>query len=92
MKKSTNDFLKKIIHFVLSHMCFLLLLGFKLSISKYHPTKAILNYQKNRKLNISKHVYECSNVLFKTMPIYKTDDNTLLQAKGKISQKNLSLH
>ena len=37
----------------------------------------------NRKLNVSKHVYECSLGDFKIMSIYQTNDYTLLQIKEK---------
>ena len=37
----------------------------------------------NRKLNESKHQYECRQAEFKIMPIYKTNDYTLLRIKEK---------
>ena len=37
----------------------------------------------NRKLYASKHLHKCSNGLFKMMPMYQTDDYTLLQRKEK---------
>ena len=36
---------------------------------------------------VSKHLYECSYRLSKIMPIYQTDLYSLLQIKGKDSQK-----
>ena len=36
-----------------------------------------------RKLNVSKHLYKCSQGEFKIMPFYQTNDDTLLQIKGK---------
>ena len=39
----------------------------------------------NRKLNVSKHLYECSQGKFKVMPIYLTNNYTLLQIKEKTS-------
>ena len=36
-----------------------------------------------RKLNLSKHLYECSQGFFKIMPIYQTNDYTILQIKEK---------
>ena len=51
--------------------------------------KVILNYKKIK--IISKHLYECSNVIFKTMPIYQTDSQSLLQKKEKI-KINFNLH
>ena len=30
-----------------------------------------------------KHLYKCGNGMFKTMPIYQTNDYTLLQIKEK---------
>ena len=38
---------------------------------------------KNRKLNVSKHLYECSQDKFEVMNIYQTNDYTLLQIKEK---------
>ena len=37
----------------------------------------------NRKLYISKHLYESRIGIFKIMPVFKIDDYTLLQIKGK---------
>ena len=37
----------------------------------------------NRKHYVSKHLYECSNGMFKIKSIYQTDDDTLLQIKEK---------
>ena len=37
----------------------------------------------NRKLNVSKHLYECSQDEFKIMPVYQTNDYTQLQIKEK---------
>ena len=45
--------------------------------------KSNLKFPENRKLNVSQHLYQCSNVSFKSMPIYKTDDYTILQIKEK---------
>ena len=48
----------------------------------YYSTKAILKYKKIKKLNVSKPLYKCNNEKFKTMPIYQTNDDTLLQRKN----------
>ena len=37
----------------------------------------------NRKLNVSKHLYECSQGEFKIMPVYQTNEYLLLQIKEK---------
>ena len=39
---------------------------------------------KNRKLYVSKYLYECSNGGFKIVPIYQTDDNSLLHIKKNV--------
>ena len=43
--------------------------------------KSNIQLSENRKLNSSKHRNECSNEMFKTMPIYQTVENILLQIK-----------
>ena len=37
----------------------------------------------NRKLNVSKHLYQCNQGKFKIMPLYQNNDYTLLQIKEK---------
>ena len=49
--------------------------------------KSNIKLPENKKLYVSKKLYECSNELFKIMPIYQTDDNTLLQIKKKLHRK-----
>ena len=39
--------------------------------------------EENRKLNVLKHLYQCSRGKFKIMPIFQTNDYTLLQIKEK---------
>ena len=39
--------------------------------------------EENRKLNASKHLYQCSRGQFVIIPIYQTNDYTLLQIKEK---------
>ena len=41
--------------------------------------KVTLNYKKT----VSKHFYECSNVIFKIMPVHQTNDYSLLRIKEK---------
>ena len=41
----------------------------------------------NRKLNVSKHLYQSSKDVFKTILIYQTNDYTLLQIKEKLHRK-----
>ena len=36
--------------------------------------KSNIKIPETRKLNVSKHLYECSQGKFKTMPIYQTND------------------
>ena len=45
--------------------------------------KSNIKVPENRKINPSKHLYEYSNGLFKTMQIYQTDDYTLFRLKEK---------
>ena len=45
--------------------------------------KSNIKIPENRKLNVSKQLYECNLGKFKTMPIYQTKDYTLLQIKEK---------
>ena len=45
--------------------------------------KSNINIPENGKLNVSKHLYEYSQRKFKIMPIYQTNDYTLLQIKDK---------
>ena len=42
-----------------------------------------IEIEENRKLNVSKYLYECSQGEFKIMPIYQMNDNALLQIKEK---------
>ena len=42
-----------------------------------------IKIEENRKLNVSKHLYQCSRGKFKIMPIYQTNDYTLLLIKEK---------
>ena len=45
--------------------------------------KSNIKITENRKLNISKHLLECSQGEFKIMPIYQTNDYKPLQIKEK---------
>ena len=45
--------------------------------------KSDIKITENRKLNVSKHLCECSQGEFKIMPIYQTIDYALLQMKEK---------
>ena len=45
--------------------------------------KSNIKITENRKLNVSKHLYECSQGEFKIMPIYQTNHNMLFQIKEK---------
>ena len=45
--------------------------------------KSNIKLPENRKLQVSKPLYECSNGHFKIMPVYQTDDCSLLQIKEK---------
>ena len=57
------------------------------------PTKALntriflhksnIKLPENRKVYVSKHLYECSSRMFKIMPIYQTDDYSLTPNKRK---------
>ncbi len=52
--------------------------------------KSNIKIEINRKLFVSKHIFECSHGLFKTMPIFQTDNYNLLQMKEKETrQKNI---
>ena len=42
-----------------------------------------IKIEENRKLSVSKHLYQCSRGKFEIMPIYQTNDYTLLQIKEK---------
>ena len=42
-----------------------------------------IKIEENRKLNVSKHLYQCSRGKFKIIPIYQINDYTLLQIKEK---------
>ena len=46
--------------------------------------KSNIKITENRKLNISKHLYECDQGYFKIIPIYQTNNYMLLQIKEKI--------
>ena len=37
-----------------------------------------IKIEENRKLNVSKHQYQCSQSKFKIMPLHQTNDYTLL--------------
>ena len=54
--------------------------------------KSNIKLPENKKLNVSKHLYECSNSAFKTIPMYPTDDYTYLQIKGKKLHSKSRLH
>ena len=45
--------------------------------------KSNIKIEINRKLFVSKHSFECCYGLFKTMPIFQTDNYNLLQIKEK---------
>ena len=45
--------------------------------------KSDIKIEENRKLNVSKHQYQCSQGKFKIMPIYQNNNYTLLQIKEK---------
>ena len=42
-----------------------------------------MKIEENRKLDVSKQLYQCSQIKFKIMPIYQTNVYTLLQIKEK---------
>ena len=43
--------------------------------------KSNIKIEENRKLDVSKHLYQCSRGKFKIMPIYQNNDYTLLPIK-----------
>ena len=45
--------------------------------------KRNIKIEENRKLNVSKHLYQCSRVEFNIMPIYQNNDYSLLQIKER---------
>ena len=45
--------------------------------------KSNIKIEDNKKLNVSKHLYQCSRGIFKIMPIYRTNDDRLLQIKER---------
>ena len=45
--------------------------------------KSNIKVEEKRKLNVSKHLYLCSRGKFKIIPIFQTNDHTLLQIKEK---------
>ena len=45
--------------------------------------KSNFKIEENRKLNVSKHLYQCSRGKFNIMPIYQNNDYTLLQIKER---------
>ena len=47
----------------------------------FHKSNIII--PENRKLNVTKDLYECNHGEFKTMPIYETNDITSFQIKEK---------
>ena len=49
-----------------------------------------IKIKENRKLNVSKHLYQCCQGKFKIMPIYQTNDYVLLQIKEKNLKINLN--
>ena len=53
--------------------------------TRISPPKSNIKIQENRELNVTKHLYECSQDKFKVMPIYQINDYTLLQIKEKTS-------
>ena len=54
--------------------------------------KSLCIKAKNRKLYVSKHLYECSNDKSTIMTIYLTNDYSLFQIKEKCSLINLKQH
>ena len=42
-----------------------------------------IKIEENRKLNVLKHLYQCSQGKFKIMPIYQTNDYRQVQIKEK---------
>ena len=51
--------------------------------TKTSQHRSNIKIEENRKLNISKHQCQCSHCKFKIIPIYQTNDYTLLQIKEK---------
>ena len=51
--------------------------------------KSNIKIPENRKLNVSKNLYECGNGLFQTMQNKKTAGGTLLQKKKKKRKRTL---
>ncbi len=49
------------------------------SLSRISLHKSNFEIAKNRKLNVSKHLYECSQCNFEVLSIYETNDYTLFQ-------------
>ena len=47
--------------------------------------KSNIKIRENRKLNISKHLYECCKGKFQVLPINQTNNYTLLPIKKKTS-------
>ena len=45
--------------------------------------KSNIKISKNRKLNVSKHLYKCGQCKFKVWSIYEINDYTLLKIKEK---------
>ena len=45
--------------------------------------KSYIKIKINRKLFISKHIFQCSHGLFKSMPIFQTDNYNLLHIKER---------
>ena len=45
--------------------------------------KSNIKIEENSKLNVSKHLYQCSRGKFYIMPIYQNNDYTLLQIKER---------
>ena len=61
---------------------FITVLNTRISLLKIN-----IEITENRKLNVSKELYECSQGKFNIMPIYQTNYYMVFQIKGKIIDK-----
>ena len=79
MNRNLSSNLKNVFYIIKPTNCSEIYIGCTQSLNN-----SVSLHQRNVKFtkNILNHLYECSNGQFKTMPIYQTDDYSLLPIKG----------
>ena len=75
---------KNVVYIIECNECKEIYIGSKQALNtRASLHKSNIKLEENRKLNVSKHWYQCSRGNFYIMPIYQSNDYTLLQIKER---------